>query len=729
MTKQLPVIGDILHHLSDDAFFRYLQVLPDEGLFVVFPMPEYLPKKHGEEAAIVEPYQAQKPSLPIFWSISETLESLNEMRLKIIQNDSPALDPAYMTDGEKKYQERIRPVIQMLGFREPEIYFPETRHQLIQEAEFALKLSRQTIYSHLRVFWLAGKDFNKITSKFHHCGGRGKPRISTNKKLGRPRSVQLQQDALWGVGVNASQADRDQIKLIAREGLKAGWDLSRSYRTMVNRHYWQDILQPDGSLKFDYSKHLTFEQFKFHAAQVVNEEDKARARLQSHTFEQHTRARHKGTRQANFEVGRVFQIDGTKLNIPVVSRTNRNHYIGTAISIHVTEIDTGMLVGFWVGLEHEVYEAIMMALVVTVTDKVEFCSRYGIEIEGWEWPAHHFCQSIVADRGSAYFQEISDCIAHVLGHNPMINTPAYRADLKGVVESINGAVKSWAASNVDSAYRGKGMTSERGSPDPRMSARYNLNEVIRAHIYATIAHNIRINSKYPTFPELVAEGVPTTPIHIWNWALANHRHRLTRRSPLDLELQLMPRVKASITPGGIYVGSELYYAPEEGRPPWYRHLEQKEAKVEVARNRYCVDYIFLPHPEQPRQSVRCALLPKSEQFRGMTLMEVEETRRQRNVVNKLYEPTQRGVELRIDHARKQDQQRAGLEQTLTRDPNQSKADIVGNARERRNTEKKLERAKIPEHLAGLGQGQRVSPAPSAPVETDGFTYPDFDEEL
>lgn len=726
MNSQNIMLGDIIHDVSNNTNFRYLFPLPEQGDFVVFRLMDYpCDSQRKHRAVTVDQAPQERPPLPSFWSIPRTLESLEKGELEIVKDVTPIRDASVWSRAEREFHDRIKPVLQKLGHCEPEIYYPETRFKLIRAAVSEFNLTRQTIFTYLRLYWAAGKDLRKIHVKYAHCGAPGKPRISSEKKLGRPRRQALREAEQHGVGINVSMEARECIRVLAYDGLKAGWNISKCYRNYLIRHHWQDLLQPDGSIKPDYSRHLTREQFNFHYHSFVQLEDQLRAKLQPHTFEQRTRAQHKGVRQAGLEVGRIYQVDGTKLNIPLVRASNRNEYIGTAIAILVTEVESGVIVGCWVGYEHEVYEAVAMALVVTVTNKVEYCKRYGVTIEDWQWSVEHFCQSLVVDRGSAFFQPISDCILRALGNNPLINTPAFRADLKGVVENINGLMKAWLANNIDTAYRGKGMYAERGTPDPRHKGQYTLEEVTRAFLHGVIAQNTRINRSFPTLPEL--EGVPTTPIHIWNWALENHRHRLTRKNPDELELLLLPRTEATITTEGIYVQHELYYAPEEGRPAWFRQMEQKKARVQVIQNRYCMDYVYLPHPECPGQYVRCSLLPKSQQFRGMTLAEVVSLRRKRSVTNALYEPTQLSTQLKAEQAGARDRKHATREKALMRDPNQTKADIVSNARDRRNAEKKVEHRKLAAHLATLGQGMSASTPETEKV--DDYAYPELDEDI
>jgi putative transposase len=81
----------------------------------------------------------------------------------------------------------------------------------------------------------------------------------------------------------------------------------------------------------------------------------------------------------------------------------------------------------------------MMALVNAISPKVAFCKTLDIDIREDQWPAHRLCETLYADRG-----EVSSVHkAHPLFsycRMEVQNAPAYRPDLRGVMERRFGII-------------------------------------------------------------------------------------------------------------------------------------------------------------------------------------------------------------------------------------------------------------------------------------------------
>ena len=58
-----------------------------------------------------------------------------------------------------------------------------------------------------------------------------------------------------------------------------------------------------------------------------------------------------------------------------------------------------MIVGIYVGIENPSWASAMMAVVNLVEDKVEFCKRFGIDIDEAAWPIPGLPDMLLSDRG------------------------------------------------------------------------------------------------------------------------------------------------------------------------------------------------------------------------------------------------------------------------------------------------------------------------------------------
>ena len=132
--------------------------------------------------------------------------------------------------------------------------------------------------------------------------------------------------------------------------------------------------------------------------------------------------------------GTKYQIDATIADVYIVSSFNRNWIIGRPVIYVVIDVFSRMVVGLYVGLEGPSWFGAMMALANTASDKVSYCKQYGIDITKEEWDCHYLPQTLLADRGELEGYNVERLISAF--HMKVENTPPYRADWKGIVDSI-----------------------------------------------------------------------------------------------------------------------------------------------------------------------------------------------------------------------------------------------------------------------------------------------------
>ena len=147
-----------------------------------------------------------------------------------------------------------------------------------------------------------------------------------------------------------------------------------------------------------------------------------------------------------------------------------------------------MITGVYVGLEGGQY-ALRLLLQNTFTDKVSFCHQHGIDIDPQDWPSHHLPTKIMTDRGSEFVAGTLENLCESY-HIEIENLPAYRPDLKGVVEKLFDLIQS----AYKPLLKGKGVVEsdiqERGAPDYRRQGTLDLEQftavVLRCVLFTTL---------------------------------------------------------------------------------------------------------------------------------------------------------------------------------------------------------------------------------------------------
>ncbi len=634
-----------------------------------------------------------------------------------------------LTDAEQKFYDRASAVVEFLHQDEPSIYYPKERAALIRAAIDKFHLTQRTIRKYLRSYWRAGKDTQALTSDLSNCGAAGKLRVPNSAKRGRPRSQWLQ-DRI-GPGTNVQASDQHNIKKAAewyRGNVKN--TLEDAYLWMLGAYYSNSFANDDGTAAWGADPRVTinFQQFEYHCARYLNPFDNERRKAEKSRGSKKPRDRHVGAQTAALEVGTVAEIDALHTNISLVS-SDRNFVIGGLVVFIVIEYVSALIIGFSVGWDGEPYESCADALVKCVTDKVEWCAQYGIGIEADEWPARHCPQHFHTDRGSAFMSQMADRIVEVMRPNRFTNTPPMSPESKGGVENTVRLVKNVFMAMYPGTWIGKVGSQNRGVPSPHKDAALTRNDFIRAFMNVVLDVNQKVRQT-ATSPQRVARGVPNSPVAIYNDALRTHRHRLRRLAPVRLEADLMTRMNASVSDEGIYLGYELYYLPDDVRhyqSAWFKKMAQDKTKVKLALNRETVDVAFLCRGGKEEGFISCSLSPRSAQFRGMSLREVQMNRTRQNELNTLEKHNRLSdrTERRASMQRDAKEAQAKTQKAVGYIPN-SERDI-SNRREHRSNERAIERQKLQEDLRHR-HGHVPSQAPPPTTDADSFDYPDIDDE-
>jgi len=152
-----------------------------------------------------------------------------------------------------------------------------------------------------------------------------------------------------------------------------------------------------------------------------------------------------------------------------------------------------------------------------ISDKVEHCKLFGIEIKEEQWPSHQLPLKLVTDQGSEYkgetFGQIIDLGVELL------NLQSFRADEKGPVEQCFNAIQNY----FKPILKGKGVIEvdfqERGSHDYRKDACLTMEQFEKVILNCIIFYNSnRVLERFPFTEDMLEAEVKPIPCHVWKWA-------------------------------------------------------------------------------------------------------------------------------------------------------------------------------------------------------------------
>lgn len=243
-------------------------------------------------------------------------------------------------------------------------------------------------------------------------------------------------------------------------------------------------------------------------------------------------------------------IDSTICDIYLVDSSG--NLVGRPVLTIITDsYSNGFVMGYALTWEGGTYSLRDLMLNV-ITDKVEWCKKFGILIKKEQWDSNQMPSVIVSDMGSEYksatFSQITE-----LGIT-LVNLPALRPELKSIVEKsfqlLQESVKPYL---MDHGYVDKDA-GERLAPDYRKGACLMIEDYEKVVIRSILYHNSqRILEDYPYTKEMIEAKVAPHPNCIFEWGKTQSGCNLITVSAKQLILTLLPRVNAKFTRKGLIV--------------------------------------------------------------------------------------------------------------------------------------------------------------------------------
>ena len=567
------------------------------------------------------------------------IEMLSKGEAVLMEHDPylPTVAEAALSASRKRVRDRAWALIKPLVENVPNIFSEERRGKLIQDLVEAArngknpnvkKTTKKSIYGYLRRFWQRGMVPNAVLADYQNSGAKGKARKASKKKRGRPRKYG------HATGTNVTE----NIRKIFRVGFsrcyasdrQKKWSLKDAYHKIAEDFFCDKIIDSEtGNVTHVTSEDArqaggvpTFEQFKYWSDKDHVRLDVKRKRLGARVYDKDFRGLI-GT--SNAEVmgpGDRYQIDATIADVYLVSRLNRHRIIGRPVIYVVIDVFSRMIVGLYVGLEGPSWVTAMMALANTAADKVEYCKKFGIDIEPEDWPCHFLPGVLLGDRGEIESAKIDALINNF--NVSVENAAAYRADWKGIIEQhfnlLPAMFKPYVPGYIEQDFRA------RGGKDYRLDAVLDIDEFTRIVIECTLyKNNHKEITKYDKDRDVKADGVPPIPVELWGWG-RTYRTGAMRSFPQDfVEFSLMPTDKAVVTTFGIRHMGSFYTCAQAMEERWFDQARQNGIwEVNVSYDPRNLDTIYLHGTGSSNPFQTCALTDRSRAHRNASLWEIEQ---------------------------------------------------------------------------------------------------------
>ncbi len=602
-----------------------------------------------------------------------------------------------------------------------------------QRFEVAERAGRQRdtsivqIYRHLKRYWKRGQTKNALLPDYKNSGAPGKERVPGTAKRGRPRKLTVIDGLERGINIGPKEKKRLELgvkKFYENPNAANPPSLVQAYNQTIREYFCSGYKMADGVLTpIIASAHEipSLGQFQYYANKKKNPTASIIAREGLRRFTLKARAIGGDAAACAFGPGSVYQIDSTPADLHLVNSFDPNRRISRPVLYFVVDVFSRLIAGVAVTLEEESYVSAMLALENALTDKVAYCERFGITIAPDDWPSHHIPEALVADRGELISKN-ADTLADTLGIR-IVNTPAYRPDLKPFIERSFGRMNE-VIHQLPGAVN---QRHERGDKDERIDAVLTTNDFRKIVIRFVLGYNRSLIERFRFQEFMIAGNVEARPTDLWQWGITNRAGHLRTLSADALRLNLLPRGKATVTERGLRF-EKLYYtcaASELGQ--WQvKARVNRSWKVEVAYHPHHTEMLYLVNGDRYEP---CSLMQSNLQFGGRAWRELQDLkviqsfRKDASATAELQTRTNRDTQIAAIVAEAM-QRREGVE------PPPSKAAAVADIRENRVEERDRERALAAAELAAAPeQPENIVPIPTIPLGEDGYVPPPSDFNL
>lgn len=599
--------------------------------------------------------------------------------------------------------------------KDEQALIPEIRSERINKVIETKGSTKQTLYRLLRRYWQRGQTANALIPDYKNSGAKEKSRVaSKGKKLGRPRTI------MRGVGVNIDDFVEKLFRQVIEKYLLKEEKISLPYAhrklKTIYETYFPDL--PEYEMP-------TIWQMKHFYKREYKQVEVIQARATKINYQKDINPLISTATADVMGPGSRYEIDATIADIYVVSNSERRNIIGRPVIYMIIDVFSRMVVGMYVGLESPSYVTAMQALSNAVTDKVDYCKKYGIEIEDEDWPVKGLPDAILGDRGELLGFQIE-----ALETNFSVrieNTPPYRGDAKGIVErrfgTLHAKFKPFAPGVVTET-----TIKKRGGKDYRLDAKLTINEFIEIILESVLYHNrYKTLKKYDRSIDMPTDLI-LTPLSIWNWGIQNRTGKLRAANIDAVNITLLPRKKVSISELGIRIFGIFYTCKEILKQGWLHRSKEinRPQNLYAAYDPRTANHIYLFPKQNNSEYWVCDLTQRSREFMDSSFWDVWQiTLKQKKVMSisdDVSEKEGRNLENSID----QKIQKAKKQSTETSD--QSSAQRIREIRPNRQKAKEQERQDTAYHPKKTIKEKSAQIIHLAEPEEDG-SYPDLIDEL
>ncbi|ABC33678.1 Tn7-like transposition protein B [Hahella chejuensis KCTC 2396] len=552
-------------------------------------------------------------ALPQIASKSDLEHLLARADLKAITDPylNVSMTPSKSGSKAEAVQEKAWAAIKDAVKAEPEIYQRKTRGELLNRVLGETGTTKQTVYRWLRRYWQFGMCKNALNGRYDLCGGVGKPKSFESKRNGRMRTRSP------GEGVPITDGIKSLFRIVIEKCLlnEGKYEFDYAYNQLLISYGVkipstpEDLINVPTERQFKY-----FYQKEYTSIEVTKKREGEINYLKDFSPSL-------GTSTAEVPgPGYLYQIDATIADVYLTSEHDRAEIIGRPTMYFVVDVFSRAIVGMYVGLENASWVSAMEALGNAMADKVAYCAEYGVEITSDLWPMEGLPENIIGDRGEMLGRHVE--VLSKSFHVDIQNTPAFRADWKGIVERYFRTIQTKMKPFVEGYVTKDPIGKKRHGNDYRQDGMLTLKEFTKMIIKIVLHYNNdHVVSTYDIDSD-VPKSLPANPLILWNWGIEYRTGLLRRPDPQLVKINLLPHTNATVTEYGLKLFGCYYSCKQALDWGWFEENYRGPKTVTVAYDLYSTNVIYLRPSDSYLEFIPANLTARSRAYADITVWEL-----------------------------------------------------------------------------------------------------------
>ncbi len=259
--------------------------------------------------------------------------------------------------------------------------------------------------------------------------------------------------------------------------------------------------------------------------------------------------------------GDLVEIDACEVDVSLVDIYNIDNTVARPILYCMIDVATRMILAISVAFENNSILGVTNLLLNLSDDKVEYCKKFGIELDPSLWKSNIIPRRIRFDRGA-------ECKSNQLEH--ILNRLNIERELvSGGTGSLKGNIEqSFHQMHMAQNYllEDKGLIEKRHDSKHHKEACLTIQEYTKIAINFVLAHNQMAIKNYKSTKDMIVNGIPPIPIKLWDYMSEKSGlpRQITTRNINQFRFDLLQEYEAKVSREGIhFVGGHLYYNEED----------------------------------------------------------------------------------------------------------------------------------------------------------------------